>query len=539
MSDVQEQRDTTKLLDTSGDPGLVDSPRTSPPPVSAPARAWTRFKSLVLALMSDQSRKVALASTGLACLFAWVAWWPGLLQSDAYQTVIQADLKLWIDWWTPVGAMILHRLNEMEIGFGPIYAVAVAFVVAGIYLCLRVVFVRGASGLMTLAICAFPPMYAQLSTLSRETFWLGLSLLSFGLLGRALRPGEPDRRAWLLVALSLLCAIGAFLARQNGLTVVFAVVFVLALHALSGAAQRDSGRRLVRAIRRSVPRVIVAVAAAAAATILVFGVTKLIYGATGVRGVHSERVTYVYDLASISVLTGRNQFPPALRRLPRSRVTPARFDAATLKRRFDYRNVVFVYPDNWAGEIAHADDLLAARENPILRDAWLQAIEEEPLAYAWTRLKLTLGQLGVIARPGDAYFGNDFGPPIVDPASNFGHPIEFSNGYRVASDYIAPFVGSGSVIPLDLPWIYLVLATALAVVVLRRLRVAWAIVLAMIGAVWLNLIGLALTAMAVSARYTTIAIPVALILVCFVLALVFRRHSRLQGVLNPDVVRGR
>jgi hypothetical protein len=538
VSDVQEQRDATKLVDTSGDPGLVDSPGTRPPPVSAPARAWTRFKSLVLTLMSDQGRKVALASTGLACLAAWMAWWPGLLQSDAYQTVIQADLKLWIDWWTPVGAMILHRLNEMEIGFGPIYAVAVAFVVAGIYLCLRVVFVRGTSGLMTLAICAFPPMYAQLSTLSRETFWLGLSLLSFGLLGRALRSGESTRRAWLLLALSLLCAIGAFLARQNGVTVVFAVVFVVALHALNGAAERDPGRWLARAIRRTVPRVIVAVAGAAAATILVFGVTKLVYGATGVRGVNPERVTYVYDLASISVLTGRNQFPPALRRLPRSRVTPARFDEATLKRRFDYRNVVFVYPDNWAGGIAHADDLLAARETPILREAWLQAIQDEPLAYLWTRLKLTLGQLGIIARPGDAYFGNNFGPPIVDPA-NFGHTIEFSNGYRAASDYIAPFVGGGSVIPLDLPWIYLVLATALAVVVMRRLRVAWAIVLAMIGAVWLNLIGLAFTAMAVSARYTTIAIPVALILVCFALALVFRRHSRLQGVLNPDVVRAR
>jgi hypothetical protein len=534
MSDVQEQRETTKLLDASDNSGLVNSPSAGLAPVSAPARIWGRFKRLMLALMSDQSRRVALATTGLACLFAWMAWWPGLIQSDAYQTVIQADLKLWIDWWTPVGAMILHRLNEMEIGFGPIYAFAVAFVVAGIYLCLRVVFVRGTAGLMTLAICAVPPMYAQLSTLSRDTFWLGLSLLSVGLLGRALSPAEQARRTGLLVALSVLCAIGAFLARQNGLTVIFVVVFVLALHALRGAPQRDSGRRLASALQRSVPRVIVAAVAAAAATILVFGVTKLIYGATGVRGVHSERVTYVYDLASISALTDRNRFPPAAGRLPPSRVTPARFDLATVKRRFDHRNVVTLYPDNWAGSIAHADDLLAARENPILSKAWRQAIGDEPFAYLWTRLRLTLGQLGLKGRPTDAYFG-DFGPPVVDP-TNFGHPIEFTNGFRVATDYIAPFVGAGSVIPLDLPWTYLVVATVLAFVVMRRLQVARPVVLGMIGVVWLNLIALAFSAMAISSRYTAILFPVALILVCFAFVPIIARRSNLRRVLNPGVV---
>ncbi len=252
---------------------------------AAPAGRQSRFGGLVLRLMSDQGRGVALTTTGLACLAAWIAWWPGLIHPDANQTIIQADLKLWIDWWTPVGAMVLHRLNEMEIGFGPIYAVAVASVVAGIYLCLRAVFVRGTAGLMTLAICAFPPMYAQFSTLSRDTFWLGLSLLSFGLLGRALRPGERGRSAGLFVALSLLCAIAAFLCRQNGLVVVFAVVFVLALHALRGAAGRDAGRRLARAIRGSVPRALVAAVAAAAATILVFGATQIVYrGGRGAGG---------------------------------------------------------------------------------------------------------------------------------------------------------------------------------------------------------------------------------------------------------------
>jgi hypothetical protein len=534
MSDVQEQRDTTNFLDTSGNPEVVDSSRARPAPVSAAARGLTRFKELVLALMFDQSRRVALATTGLACLFAWMAWWPGLIQVDANQTIIQANLKLWIDWWTPVGAMILHRLTEMEIGFGPIYAVASASVVAGIYLCLRVVFVRGTAGLMTLAICAFPPMYAQLSTLSRDTFWLGLSLLSVGLLGRALSPAEQARRPGLLVALSVLCAIGAFLARQNGLTVIFVVVFVLALHALRGAAQRDSARRLARTIRRSVPRVIVAAVAAAAATVLVFGVTKLIYGATGVRGVHPERVTYVYDLASISELTDRNRFPPAAGRLRRSRVTPPRVDLATVERRFDHRNVVTLYPDNWAGSIAHADDLLAAREQPILSKAWRRAIEDEPLAYLWTRLRLTLAQIGLKGRPLDAYFG-DFGPPVVDP-TNFGHPIEFSNGYRVATDYIAPFVGAGSVIPLDIPWMYLVVATVLAVVVMRRLQVARPVVLGMMGVVWLNLLGLAFTAMAISSRYTAILFPVALILVCFAFVPIFARRSNLRRVLNPGVV---
>jgi hypothetical protein len=539
MSDVHEQRDTTEVLDTSADPAVVDSPSTRPAEEKPAARGrLARLGDLVLALMSDRSRRVALASTGLACLAAWMAWWPGLLQPDAQQTVIQANLKLWIDWWTPVGAMVLHRLNEMEIGFGPIYAAAVASVVAGIYLCLRAVFVRGTAGLMTLAICAVPPMYAQLSTLSRDTFWLGLSLMSFGLLGKALRPGERRRRARLFVALSLLCAIVAFLCRQNGLAVVFAVVFVLALHALRGAGARDAGRRLAGVVQRSVPRVGVAAAAAALAAILVFGGTRVFYSAASVRAVHPERVTYVYDLASISVLSGRSHFPRAAGRLPSSRTTPAQFDLATLKRRFDYRNVVFVYPDNWAGDIAHADDLLAARENPLLRDAWLEAIWEEPFAYLWTRFRLTLSQLGVIGRPQDAYFEafdpSTFRDPIIT-GPNFGHPIEFSNGYRVATDYLAPFVGADPFIPLDIAGIYLLLATLLAVVALRRLKAAWAIVLVMIAAVWLNLFGLFFTAMASGARYMAIAIPVALILVCFVFAPAFLRHSRLRRVLNPEV----
>ena len=89
----------------------------------------------------------------------------------------------------------------------------------------------------------------------------------------------------------------ASLSRQNGIVVVMAVVGLMLYRCLP-----LSGLKQFLLIATS----------ACASAIAVFAASTFFFQAVGVRSVHPERMLYVYDLAAMSDLTGRDLFPPLL-----------------------------------------------------------------------------------------------------------------------------------------------------------------------------------------------------------------------------------
>lgn len=230
-------------------------------------------------------RLLASAILALGVGLVGLPFWPGIVTLDARQTLLEASAKFATDWCTAFGALALRRWMEWHLGLGLAYAVGLAIVLAGAYLCLRLVLRRVPAAVAAVLLALFPPTYAVISAVS-HTFYLGASLLAFGLLATAYR--HSGRRTMLL----------AFWCRQNGLTVVFAVV----------AFAMTSGRVPARR------RVLVAAAVAGASCVALLGLTKVAYQALDVRSVHAERFLYVYDLAQISNHENRDLFSARLLR---------------------------------------------------------------------------------------------------------------------------------------------------------------------------------------------------------------------------------
>ncbi|MDX6726608.1 MAG: hypothetical protein QOK49_1413, partial [Baekduia sp.] len=239
--------------------------------------------------MSDRRR---IAYPVLLVGFGLVAWsfWPGLLTPDSNQTIYQAGADFSSDWWTAFGAIVLRWWLDLQLGLGTVYGLGIALNVIGLYLCCRAAFRRLPAAAATVAFTTFPPMAAQLSGLSRDTFFLGFSLCAFGCFGAMLRPTTRQRRRQLVFAGLLLAFLG-FLCRQNGIVVVLV---------LAGLAVAQGELRWLAWLRPLRGRRTAIVTGAVAACLLAFIASQLIYTVAGTKRVHPERVIYLYDLASIS-----------------------------------------------------------------------------------------------------------------------------------------------------------------------------------------------------------------------------------------------
>jgi hypothetical protein len=459
------------------------------------------------ALLCSDARVPAYALLLLSEALVLLAFWPGLITPDGNQTIYQAQTGLSLDWWTPFGAEALEWAFGWGVGVGTVYAIQVALVIGGLYACARRWMHRLPAGVLTLLIVLFPPMLSALSQLSRDTFYLGFSLLGLAALGAALERISTARGRWLL-ALAVGLSVLAWLCRQNGLVNVLVVVAAGGIVGLRG--------------RVTVPRLIGRLAAAGAVSLAVLVATQIAYGALGVGSVHPERMLYLYDLASISTQSDHDEFPRELwpGHLDQGWITP-KVDQRTLEARFDWANVISLFPDpEGPGKIDFASEEKAATEAPILRRAWRRAILDEPLPYAWGRLRLMTSQLGFTRRPTDAYYG------LLSP-TNFDQPLASYDRYKLTTEYLARFVGPNAPLSTDIGWTYLLVMLLATGYLWWRNRWGAAFPLALSAAVALNLAILLLVAMATSFRYMNLIVPVVALLVAYaaVDALGVRRTS--------------
>src|SRR5262245_58865952 len=201
------------------------------------------------------SRLLASVVLFVANLAVLVPVWPGLISYDANSTIFEAESGPVRDWWSPFLSVLWRAL--LSVGdIWLVFMVQTVMVVAGTYLCLRLVLRRVPAAAAALLICVFPPLYAQLVGPSRDGYFLGFTLLAFGCLCAAVRGGR--RATW--ASLGVAAAIASSLARQNGIAVVFAIGAVCAVLACRDPEWRP--RRLQRSGRRLPAVVGVACAAA-------------------------------------------------------------------------------------------------------------------------------------------------------------------------------------------------------------------------------------------------------------------------------------
>ncbi|MDX6726609.1 MAG: hypothetical protein QOK49_1414 [Baekduia sp.] len=435
---------------------------------------------------------IAYLLLAVAFLVPAAAFWPGVLSPDSNQTLYQAASHFSSDWWTAFGAITLRFWLENDLGFGFVYAAALTTVVTGLYLCLRPVLRRVPAATATLVIVVFPPVLAQISALSRDTFFLGSTLVALGLM--AARPQSPANRRRTLLVAAVVAALVAFWCRQNGVI----VLLLVAAWAVWPASADATGRARALALLIGVGAVLATVIG-----------TTLLYSAFGVRRVHAERTLFVYDLASISEQTGHDQFPRWMQTSSNPAWVTPPVDQSSIERRFDAKNVISLYPDNRAGTIDFGSTEIASAESKVLRHVWIRSIRHHPLEYLWGRVRVTVAQLGIGDRPDDAFLPRQ-------SADNYGQPLLFPGDYRAAKSYVTTFVNSSAAVPTDLPWLYLGLSVGLAGLLWRRVRSRLAAALGLLVAAQFAL--LAMLAMGASFRYTAIAVPAALLLLVHVFA---------------------
>ena len=446
-----------------------------------PRPSFVRRSSVAIAALRPRPVADSATIAGLVLLFGvclvFIAFWPGVIFGDNAQIVWEARHHIALDWWTGVGTLALQGWFNAGLGTSLLWALTVTLTVVGLFGCLRLAFRRVPAACVTASICVWPTSLTQLSALSRDSMFVGFTLLAFASVAMVIRNGGRHRRAWYAVA--FVCASLATMSRQNGLAIVFAITLWWIV-----------GGRL-----RTRRRVALGSTVALIASLAVYTGLHMIGAANGVRTVHPERATYVYDLASISTITGHDYFPQKqLAALPPGGVTQRDLSEATLRRNFKIQAVSSLGAVPRASKLQIANASVAARETKILRHAWMTAIVQQPIAYAWDRIRLMASRIGIL--PHVKIVGYDAPPPF------------------------------------ESEWIYLI-ALALAAVYLRRRRaIASRLVSVMVLALVANEAVLFFATMGSAFRYAFLTPLIAFMTVAYAAGVWLQERNRGAGILE-------
>jgi len=444
---------------------------------------------------------IAVVILAFAIFAVCFPFWPGVVSYDAAQTFRQGHVGPVTDWWTPGGALVLDAWSTIGLGDAPVFLVAVTLNVLGAFAVARVAMPVATAALATLIVTTFPPVYAQLAAVSRDSFFTGFALVAFGCLAHIGRGRPLSRRQQCLAAAAMAAAVAAFVCRQNGIVVVFVVALHLTFVVL-GARRRSA-----------------VLAAAAASVVAVLG-SGLVYDLADVRSVHPERALYAYDLAAMAKTRGEARLPAPLVAARRPGWITYYIDPHRIPDDFHRNDFQTLYPPGiTTGPDSDLDNPPMARaETQVLKRAWRDAITDHPVDYLRARFSLAGIQLGITERPTDAY-------RIRESKDNFGYGFRFDGARVLGEKYAARATSPLVAIPTDLPWVFLLLGLA-AWASLRRARsplreLASTMLLAAVG----NILVVLAIAPTASFRYVNLLPPVVLLLGTFALGVADERRS--------------
>lgn len=397
-------------------------------------------------------RVPAAAVLTLTAALIWACFTPGHMGVDTLGEVAEVASGDFTNRHAPLLHALWRPFYELGAGPGVILFLQIATFLTGGYLVLRVALKRLPAAVVTAAIALSPPVLGMLGSLTRDTWFTALLLLSYGLVAWAANRGVLRRVGWLIV-LALVVWV-TLASRQNAAPALVPLAAVIAYGLVRG--ESPVRRRLVDWASRR--KLLAATVLGTAAVVCLMGTQLLAAKAIGVRDVNPEQYLYVYDLAAASEREHENLFP--------ADVLPSQ-DLAVVEDNWRVDSMVFL--------VFGAPPPIAAPLEPramaSLRDAWWQELSSDPLGYLETRTQLFSHLISIADKPIAVFLpdieANDFGFEIWFPAAN-DVAIDYLSAFT--SDYSDFFVNRFDGGPLHLVWIYLLIAAACVFVLLRRGR---------------------------------------------------------------------
>jgi hypothetical protein len=256
----------------------------------------------------------------------------------------------------------------------------------------------------------------------------------------------------------------------------------------------------------------VATVAGLAITIAMMASQAGLSAAFGVTNAHPEQYTLLYDMASFAKRQNRDV-------LPRSVLPPKRFPTLIAEYNVDSADA-FDYGGDPAFHVP-----LTPRQYKDLRSSWGRQVLAKPIDYLAIRTRLFLRQIA-ITRSSNWVFH-----PQLD-ANTFGYRTKFPKLDKIGSDYAKAFAHpnmDGTL--MQATWIYLLLAFAGAVVLLRRRFVPTLVVIGGLALTAFTLqIGFYFGAMGTGYRFEQSAVVVGLISLAVLAKLGVDRLRARRGV---------
>jgi hypothetical protein len=323
---------------------------------------------------------VALAGFALTVLL----YFPGGMSSDSVAQLAQARSGTFANWHPPLMAWVWRAIDSLLPGPAGMLILQAAAWWGGLALLATRLFAPPQAWRVLVLLGFWPPLFGMVGTIWKDVQMALAFTLAAGLMLAARR-----RPLWLAAALVAI-AYGTAM-RHNGLLAALPLA-AWAAWALTAAL---ADRRILRVLASGLVVAFTLGAPLAANRVLT------------AHDSHVDQLLYAYDLAGISVRAGAQLVPPAIHAKP---VTLEALRAA-----YDPNYVDPLYPTT----LAFTDDAATVRA---LRQAWLQAIAQHPIAYVAHRADVLSHALGLRPAVWFAYHRgvvpNDLGVPAGEATWN-------------------------------------------------------------------------------------------------------------------------
>jgi hypothetical protein len=378
---------------------------------------------------------ISILLLAAAALIA-ACFWPGHMNADTLNQISEVQSGNLTNQFAPVISAIWHQFHEIGAGPGWVLTAQLVAFLAGSYIVLRVAFGTLTAAIVAILVTLSPPVFGQIGLLGRDTWFVAILVLTFGLTIRAANSQARER-----VVFAVLAMVGAWLAIATRPNAMPGVVLVLIVIAALGLAAWKARRPASRAFSTDRRLVAAATVVGIAATLALMGVNVAASAALHARDINPEQGIAIYDLAAISHRERKNLFPPEV--MPERGMRPV--DASWNPD----SNIAYV-----VGPTASIQLYLPPDKVRTLTDSWFDAVTKYPGTYLAERWTLFLRQIGVTRKANVAYHPGIDGNP-------FGYRIRFDDLNEAATDYLDLFaeedLEGGRVYTI---WIYLALGLA-------------------------------------------------------------------------------
>ena len=302
----------------------------------------------------------------VGCLIEIASFYPGYINSDSLDQLLQARRGIYLLYHPPIMAWIWRPLDALFPGPIGMLVLQNAFLWSGLAIIVALASKRKVAALLVLAIGLSPAVVAQLSTVWKDS-QLGAALV----LAWALLLTGRQRSSLVAVLASVPPLIYASAVRSNGPTAAFPIAVFLGMTLHQEFYRRSRRGKWV---------------AGAVAGVLVVEAGVFSNDVLGVRGtVQPLQGPFLHDLVGMSFDTGNNELPGYLQSGPHAS------DLGSLREIYKPDNLDPLFWTKGRSLWVTSDP----RDVKELYHRWLTAVSRHPILYLRHRWELFSGLLGL------------------------------------------------------------------------------------------------------------------------------------------------